>query len=111
VVAGGLELFIALHQRSVELVRAFNGGAEDGRADAVNFAAGGVKNKQALRGKGHRVELLERLGEGSSGLVGSGQGIHGVGAAEQLPCLVDQRRNAFVDDDAANGRPLVFGLL
>ena len=103
VIAGGFKRLVALEQRGVELVGALDAGAQYRRAEAMEVAAGGVDNQQALRGKDLRVEIGEGLSEGAAGLVGSDQCVHCVGGAEQLRMPVDERRDGFVEHDAADG--------
>ena len=84
VIAGGFKLAVALEQRGVKLVGAFDAGAQDGRAEAMELAAACVENQQALGGKNLRIEIGEGLREGAAGLVGGGQRVGCVGGAEQF---------------------------
>ena len=51
VIAGGFEGLAAFGECGVKLVGALDGGAEDGRAEAMEVAAGGVDDEKALRGE------------------------------------------------------------
>ena len=94
VIAGGFKSAVALEQRGVELVGALDGGAQNRRAEAMEVAAAGIEDQQALGGEDAGVEIGEGLGEGAAGLVGGGQGVGGVGGAEQLRGALDERRDA-----------------
>ena len=61
VVTGGLEGAIAAQQGGVELAGALQGGAQDGSAQAMEVAAGGVEDEQPLRGKRLAVEMGKGL--------------------------------------------------
>jgi hypothetical protein len=52
VIAGGFQFAVAVEQRRVQLVGALDAGPQHRRAHAVDFAAGGVEDQQALGGKG-----------------------------------------------------------
>ena len=95
----------------MKFVGALDGGAQNGRAEAMEVAACGVEDEQALRGEDAGVEIGEGLGEGAAGLVGGDQRVGGVGGAEQLGGALDERRDAFVEDDAADGRAADSGAL
>ena len=86
----------------MEFVGVLNAGAQDGRAEAMEVAAGGVEDEQALGGKDPRVEIGEGLGEGAAGLVGGDEGIDRVGGAEEFGGAFEERGVEIVDDDAAD---------
>ena len=69
----------------------------------MRLARAGVKDQQSLRGKNFRVELGKGLGEGAAGFVGRFQRLHGLGVAKQLPCLLQQRCDGLVENEAADG--------
>ena len=81
----------------MELVGAFDGRAQHGRAEAMEVAAASVDDEQALRGEDPGVEIGEGLGEGAAGLVGGGESIGGFGGAEQLGGALDERRDRVVE--------------
>ena len=87
----------------MELVSTLDGGFEDRAAETVNFRAGGVEDEESLSGEGFGVEVGEGLAKGASRFVGGDEGVHGVGCAEEFPCLVDEGLDGLVNDDAANG--------
>ena len=103
VVAGFGQGAIAVEERGVELVGLLDGGEEDGSAEAVNFGRGGIEGEQALGGEGFGIEIGECLGEGASGAVGGLEGFEGVGPAEELAGLVEERGDGVIKDDAADG--------
>ena len=75
VIAGGFKSLAALGERGVKLVGALDGGAEDGRAEAMEVAACGVDDEQALRGKDRRIEIGEGLRKGAAGPVGGDESV------------------------------------
>ena len=102
-IAGGFESVAAFGECGVKLVGALDGGAEDGRAEAMEVAAGGVNDEKALRGEDCGVEIAEGLGEGAAGFVGGDERVGRIGWAEELGGAFDEGRDGFVEDDAAGG--------
>ena len=88
----------------MQLVGAFESCLEDGRAEAMGGAAGGVEDEQALGGEDAGVEVSKGLGEGAAGLVSGVEGFKGRGPAEKLTGGVEEGLNGVVDDDAADRR-------
>ncbi len=101
-IAGRFERSIALHERGVQLVGAFQSRAQDWRADAVKGAAACIQHQQPLRSEDPGIKLRKGLGEGASRLVGRGQRLHRVGSSEQFVRLIDQRLNRVVQHQAAH---------
>ena len=93
VIARGFEFLVPLRQRSVQFVGALQRRAQHRRAHAVKSAPARIQHQQPLRGKDLGIKLREGLGQGAARLVGRGQRIHGIGLAQQLPCLIQQRGN------------------
>ena len=90
----------------MQFVGAFNAGAQHGRTEAMEIAAAGIEDKQALRGKDFGIEVSEGLGKGASGLIGGSERFHCVGVAEQFPRALYERSDGCVENYAAdrNGR-------
>jgi len=103
VISRSFEGLVSLEKGGVELVGTFDGGFEDGAAETVNFRARGIENEESLGGEGFGVEVGEGLSECAARFVGGDEGVHGVGCAEEFPCLVDEGLDGLVNDDAANG--------
>ena len=54
-----------------------------------------------MRGEDCGIEIGEGLGKAAAWLVGSGQGIGGIGGTEKLCGTIDERRNGVVEHDFA----------
>ena len=103
VIAGGFEGLAAFGEGGVKLVGALDGGAEDRRAEAMEIAACSVDDEKALRGEDCGVEIAEGLREGAAGFVGGDECVGRFGWAEELGGALDERRDGFVENDAAGG--------
>ena len=97
-IAGGFESVAALGERGVELVGTLNGCAKNRRAEAMEFAARGVDDEEALRGEDGRVEISEGLREGAAGLVSSDESVCGFRGPEKLSGALDERRDGIVEE-------------
>ena len=104
VIAGGFESLAAFGERGMKLVGALDGGAKNGRTEAMEVAACGVDDEEALLCEDCRVEIREGLREGAAGLVSSNESFSCVGRAEKLSGSLDERGNGIVEDDAARRR-------
>ena len=102
-IAGGFESLAALGERGVKLVGTLDGGAEDRRAEAMEVAAGGVDDEQALRGEDCGIKIAEGLGESAAGFVGGDECVGRFGGAEKLGGALDEREDGFVEDDRPAG--------
>ena len=67
VVTGGSEFAVARIEGGVQLVGAFESCLEDGRAEAMGGAAGGVEDEQALGGEDAGVKISKGLGKCAPG--------------------------------------------
>ncbi len=103
VIAGRFEGSVAFEQRGVKFIGPLQRRAQHRRTHAMEIAPFRIENQQALRGKNLGVELGESLREGAARLVGGGQCVHGVGGAEQFPCLIDEWSDRLVEHHAAHG--------
>ena len=87
----------------MELVGSFQGCVQNGRSEAMEVAAGGVNDEQALRGEKCGEELSESLGEGAAGLIGGDERVRGLRRTKKLCRSFDQRRDGVVEDNPAAG--------
>ena len=62
-----------------------------------------VEYQQPLRGKNLGIEISKCLRERPAGLIGGSKCVHGVRRTEQLPRLIDEWIDRFVEHHAANG--------
>ena len=104
VIAGGFEGVAALGEGGVKLVGALDGGAQDGRSEAMEVAACGVDNEKTLSGEKSRVEIAEGLREGAAGFVSGHQCAGDFRGTEKLGGALDEGANRVIEDDAAGGQ-------
>jgi len=102
VIAGGFKFAIAKEEREVQLIGALDTGTQNRCTEAVEVASAGIEDQKALRGKHSGVEIGKGLREGAPGLVSSSQRIHRVRSADDFPSSVNERVNAFVEEQRAD---------
>ena len=102
-IARGFETLAAFGECGVKFIGTLDRGAEDGRAKAMEFAAGGVDDEKALRGKDRSVKIAEGLREVAAGFVSSHESVGRFGRAKKFGGAFDKGRDGFVKNDTTGG--------
>ena len=102
VIARRFKFTVPLHQCGMKLVGALQSCPKHGRTHAMKFASTCIQNQESLCGKDLCIEISEGLRKGTARAVSLDQRFRRSGLAQQLPGLIHQWGNRFVQHDAAD---------